>query len=721
MRKLLVSLSLVLTTLFSIASADAAQSTTFTKASIVDMEAMGAGCGLTAASVYVQGIGLYKWNGASTATVNSPWVIQCTGVTTGRMELDVSTPVYVPTASIAALEAYGASSASVKHAEVQCYYATGPCHGGGRFDWLTSYLPSGGADGGIWIAATGVSCSATGCWHRADISDLLGFSPYMFGAKCGGVQVTDGVSTVGSPTITSATAAWTSDMVGWQAVVNKAYAGGQQLVTTVSSVGGVGSLTLAANAGASGTAETVSLYPDDTAAFTNMFAAAGTEHVILMPAGQTCGVANPGTASSWLIKAPAIFWNGATIWTGQTGPTSDTGWSFNLFGNCNTALSPVICTGTAVVGPGTLDGLYQTDQGVAQNSLIFGLQFGSPPYVMKGASATGMKIQNTKGPGIYEEDGADTTVSDTTVQNCGDYSYQHSSTPGDMTGRPICVIFQAPTGFLKINNLTTRDAAQTGLLVQNTAIGAGAGGPADFTLDISNYSSSGDGYPGLDLEEIVGSVNLSNLTYYGDLITASGALQPGGFIFRDIARMNATNINCILCTSNAFSSVATDGHVYMRDWHFTNLSFAGLDGTLHGAQTIYFGWNPDGGPQSVSINGMNYDRAIFQYSGPACNVLYPQFNVLDLTNIHTTSQSAETYDTIFEPVGSAGTFTYIHARDSSLGRVNIDSTGSFTGATLFDFPNTFTQGAPTVTGGIASADFGPTTISNPQTSFTCPL
>lgn len=78
---------------------------------------------------------------------------------------------YQPTASIAALQAYGAASAGVGHATVACRSASGACVGGGDFAWTTGVLcnaVTGGGDlGTTFCASDGAGGYLTsGYWLR---------------------------------------------------------------------------------------------------------------------------------------------------------------------------------------------------------------------------------------------------------------------------------------------------------------------------------------------------------------------------------------------------------------------------------------------------------------------------------------------------------------------------------------------------------------------------
>jgi len=185
--------------------------------------------------------------------------------------------------------------------------------------------------------------------------------------------------------------------------------------------------------------------------------------------------------------------------------------------------------------------------------------------------------------------------------------------------------------------------------------------------------------------------------------------------------LTATGITCVMCNGNALSIVDTDLTVPLQSLNLSDVSLHGYYSSA-GQETGSIAWTVDanGGPQSITINGMLYDRIGFSYQGPACQTNYPQINVLNLSDVHTTSQSSASFDTIFNPGAQASTFTYIHARDSSLGRVSLTSVGTNNNSSLLDFPNVFTQGAITIGGGLSAVTYGPTTISQPLTSFTCP-
>ncbi len=113
-------------------------------ASVADVEALKAGCGTLAKSVWIPNVGHYAWNGTSTATADGVNVLQCTGVTTGRMIIDPG-PLVITT--IAALQALPSPPIGAV-ANVTAYYTGGPSQGGGQFTVMNGALCTSGGVGG---------------------------------------------------------------------------------------------------------------------------------------------------------------------------------------------------------------------------------------------------------------------------------------------------------------------------------------------------------------------------------------------------------------------------------------------------------------------------------------------------------------------------------------------------------------------------------------------
>lgn len=110
----------------------------------------------------------YHWDGASTCTNDSVFCIIPTGATHAYV-MDSNTAfgnTYTPTASIAALQAYGAASASLKHATVSDAQGMGM-----PFDWVAGDESAVCPDSGTWYTATGIASTA-GCWHRIYSGEL---------------------------------------------------------------------------------------------------------------------------------------------------------------------------------------------------------------------------------------------------------------------------------------------------------------------------------------------------------------------------------------------------------------------------------------------------------------------------------------------------------------------------------------------------------------------
>jgi hypothetical protein len=191
--------------------------------------------------------------------------------------------------------------------------------GGERALILSGYYEGSPRGGGVLTATA--NGADDGCLVYADkgghkFKRNLNGQPLdvtMCGARCGGVQVSDGQATAGSPVITSTKARWTRAMVGWRAVVNKAGPSRQQIDTTVAAVDSVSSLKLAVAANTTSSGDIVSIYPDDTTALDAAITSAGTAGTFVqLPTGMVCGYANPRASVFKKVAGPGILLNAGT-------------------------------------------------------------------------------------------------------------------------------------------------------------------------------------------------------------------------------------------------------------------------------------------------------------------------------------------------------------------------------------------------------------------------
>ena len=163
-------------------------SVTWSFASVALLEQIGSTAGLDVTSAYVQGVGIYTWNSASTATPDPSdtpqTIVQVTGVTTGRMVLQNGAVGNV--ANIAALEAF--PDAPIGMTVNVGGYTTPGDGGGGTFTVVSGTLSA--SDGGTTFF---VSNSAGGTytdryWKRNFIGQL---NISWYGAYCSGANASD--------------------------------------------------------------------------------------------------------------------------------------------------------------------------------------------------------------------------------------------------------------------------------------------------------------------------------------------------------------------------------------------------------------------------------------------------------------------------------------------------------------------------------------------------
>lgn len=572
--------------------------------------------------------------------------------------------------------------------------------GGGTFEYTGS--SSCTDDSGVLIQAVG------GCYKR--LTNDQPWSISWFGAQCGGIQVTDGVSVNTSHTLTSASNKFTAGMVGWVAVVNKAASSSNQLVTTVSGFTNSGSITLTATAGASNSTETVSLYPDDTTAINNTVSSANLYNVpVTLPSGQTCGYANPGSYQTTIFKGPGLYLDGGTLWLGQTGPTSNTGYGIHFWGEYS-----------VLKGPGVIDGLYQTNQGISQTNIdaVVFESGGSPATVLSNNFLSSLTIQNTKGRAFSSLTPTDMTISDVNTVNCGDYIFQNSGTPGDMTGRSMCGQIENPQGFLHISNYSSVNAAQSGLLVDNLSFGTY---DPNVHVVIHGCTTIGAGYYGLDFEDIAGRIDTIGCTMT-NTVTPAGVLINGGYISRNVKNISIDNLqtNGIDSPAVVVETTGSDGNQYeTTNVTISNLNLVGSS-SIHGAR-LFLSTTGDLVPARWYVSDARVDSFTTFTSGQACAATSLQQMLLSFSNLTVSHQFTGTYDTTFEQQGAPSTMFYVKG-SGDIGRVAINSLGSNQKATLYDLSGAYMNSTsyPVFTGSTSTATYTSTTLANPNNNPGCP-
>jgi len=497
----------------------------------------------------------------------------------------------------------------------------------------------------------------------------------MCGARCGGTQILDGRSSAGSPVITSSKARWTSAMVGWRAVVNKAGASGQQIDSTVVAVSNAGLLKLAVAASTTSSGNTVSVYPDDTGELDAAFAAAGNARItVQLPAGAVCGYANPGASVFKTIAGTGLFLNSGTLWLAHTGPAMDTGIGLNFTAN-----------GSIVRGPGVISGLYQTDQNAAQYNTTAILFSGTT-----GSSISGhVTIENTKGRAFLADAVTDFAITDVTARACGDFAFHPPNGMDIMTGRSMCGQVTAPKGTLTVKNYTGLDAAQAGFLLY---------GPTDaaFNATFVGCRFSGNGFFGLDLEEISGTVAVSDCEQTGNGQVPSAGLVYGGYIVRDVANFSAINIKSSLTDSNAFVILSADSKANLQDWSVNGLSLTGTPSSH--AATLYIAFSYSGTPQRVTLKDVTYDNWSMYVNGAPCTRSAPRQQLLSFENVRASGLYRGT-QTELNFQANPGQMTYVEGRNSDLGSANIKALTGNQSAIFLDVAgvrgsSSFTKPAP---------------------------
>ena len=602
--------------------------------------------------------------------------------------------------TVSSMAALRSTSATTNPVVYLTQYSATTGMGGGEFTY--NGQSSCADDGGTLIQASG------GCYSRN--TGAQPYSPAWFGAQCGGVQIKDGVSNNGSATIISGSGKFTAGMAGWIAVVNRAATGNKQLVSTVVSVPSSSTITLAASAGASNTGETISLYPDDTTAFIETASAAASANVgIIMPASSICGL-NGATKDDFVITS-SLYLNGSTIWLGQVGSDSTTGTRVNFDG--------IALQNPAIIGPGTIDGLYQTDQAVAQDAL-FGVGFLNGPF---NPTIQNITIQNTKGRCLDAETGTNATINNLTVKNCGDFQYIPSS--GDpQVGRSNGVEFNSFAGNISIDAFRCYSAAQSCLLIEGYAAPSNVGHFA-----VSNSYATGSGYYNYDFEQLNGTVHLVNDQSFNVGNTpVNSSIAYNGLIFRDVAYMDIANYSSLGTVGNALVGFADeDPTSNTQEISLKSINLQGSS-TNHKAQLyLAFGWLSATQHLTISLDSVRYDTAYFlPLASPSCSTASPMQQLLYLHNVYANQAATQTpADTNIQPQANSNQMLYMLADNSFLGTVQISSSATNNKAVYFDWSKVYTNGSISFSGGTSS--IAPSAIaglpganSPGNNSFICP-
>jgi hypothetical protein len=292
-------------------------------------------------------------------------------------------------------------------------------------------------------------------------------------------------------------------------------------------------------------------------------------------------------------------------------------------------------------------------------------------------------IQNTKGRAFLASGVKNFVISGVVLKNCGDFAFHPAS--GDiMQGRSMCGQVSTPSGTLTIKNYTANNAAQAGLLVY---------GPTDasFHATISNCHFSGNGYYGLDLEEIKGAVDVSNCEHMGNGVVPSAGLIYGGYIIRDVARVNFTKIKSSLTDSNAFVAQSVDANSNLAEWSFNDLQITGT--SLRHAGAIYLAFNWAGTPQRVSLSKVGYDNITIYANSPQCSAAAPRQQLLTFDGVQASRPYMGGTQTAFDVQGNPGQKLYVRARASDLGTVNVKPLAGNQNAIHFDLSGVQVNGA----------------------------
>jgi len=252
-----------------------------------------------------------------------------------------------------------------------------------------------------------------------------------------------------------------------------------------------------------------------------------------------------------------------------------------------------------------------------------------------------------------------------------------------MTGRSMCGQVTAPKGTLTVKNYTGLDAAQAGFLLY---------GPTDasFKATFVGCRFSGNGYYGLDVEEISGTVAVSDCEQTGNGQAPSTGLTYGGYAIRDVAHFSATDIKSSLTDSDAFVIQSADSKANLQDWSIDGLRLSGTPASH--AATLYIAFAYAGIPQHVSLRNVTYDNWTMYVNGAPCTRSAPRQQLLSFENVQASGLYKGTH-TELDFQANPGQMTYLEGRNSDLGTANIKALAGNLGAMYLDLIGVQRNGA----------------------------
>jgi hypothetical protein len=203
---------------------------------------------------------------------------------------------------------------------------------------------------------------------------------------------------------------------------------------------------------------------------------------------------------------------------------------------------------------------------------------------------------------------------------------------------------------------------------------------AAFGPTISNCHFSGNAYYGLDLEEVSGTVVVSDCEHTGNGRSPSAGLIYGGYIVRDVAHRSANNLKSSLTDSNSFVIQSVDAKANLQDWTIDGLSLTGTQ--FHGA-TLYVAFNYLGAPQRVSLRTVLYDNWSMYVNGAPCSRSAPRQQLLAFENIRASGLYKGTQSP-WDFQAHPGQMTYVLGRDSDLGTATLKPLTGNQGAIFLD-------------------------------------
>jgi hypothetical protein len=293
-------------------------------------------------------------------------------------------------------------------------------------------------------------------------------------------------------------------------------------------------------------------------------------------------------------------------------------------------------------------------------------------------------IENTKGRAFLGEGVKNFSISDVTARSCGDFVFRPPQGMDIMTGRSMCGQVTAPSGTLTVKNYTGLDAAQAGFLLY---------GPTDasFYGSFVGCHFSGNGYYGLDIEEISGMVTVSDCTQTGNGQTPLPSLTYGGYAVRDVAHFSAINIKSTLTDANAFVIQSVDSKANLQDWSLDGVTLSGTP-AAHAA-TLYIAFTYNGGPQHISLRNVIYDNWTMYANGAPCMRTAPRQQLLSFENLRA-SGLYKGIHTELDFQANPGQLTYVEGHNSDLGSVNIKALAGNSGAIFLDMAGVQRNGPP---------------------------